>query len=102
MKYEEALREWGARRIEQNYNKIVIDRSTVVVEMEFEPGYSCCGGRDPDCYCSFAESPSADVVVVGRQESSNKTYRISIGQYEFDFAAILREIVDAGGGEVTA
>lgn len=103
MKYEDALREWGARKIEgYNGDRVKIDRSTVVVDMEFDEGYACCGGRDPDCYCSFAESPSANVSITGRESvQSRKAYSASIDHYSFDFATILGEIVEASGGAVT-
>ena len=104
MKYEDALQEWGARKIETANWALTekIDRSTVKVEMEFDEGYACCGGRDPDCYCSFAESPSANVSITGRTSaSSRKVYSAEIDHYSFDFATVLREIVEASGGAVT-
>lgn len=104
MNYEDALREWGARNLEKDNKGLVIDRSTVQVDMEFDPGYACCGGRDPDCYCSFAESPSADVTITGRREGVKKgqTFTYRIGCYEFDFATILKEIIIAGGGTLSS
>src|SRR6266498_1659553 len=96
MKYDAALREWGAQKLEsrayQKNNKIV--RTSVKVEMEFKKGYACCNGSDPDCYCSFAESPSADVIVVGLDVKGRKqTY--SMSHSNFNFSEILREIVAA-------
>lgn len=100
MKYEDALREWGARRLEENgYGDV--DRNSVVVNMEFNEGYACCGGRDPDCYCSFAESPSAEVVITGNAFHM-KSARCTISSWSFDFATILKEIVEAGGGSVVS
>lgn len=103
MKYEDALREWGARKIEAyNGNRVKIDRATVVVDMDFDEGYACCGGTDPNCYCSFAESPSAKVEITGRSTAqSRKNYSASIDSCSFDFATILGEIVEASGGAVT-
>lgn len=105
MQYEEALREWGARRIEAHFrDKPVIDRDTVKVDMEFDEGDVCCGGTDPDCYCSLATSPSAKVVISAsglRGWASGKqyqTYRVSIDHSEFDFCTILAEIVESGHG----
>lgn len=104
MKYEDALREWGARKIEAANWALTekIERSTVKVEMEFNEGYACCGGSDPNCYCSFAESPSATVSITGRTATtSRKVLTASIDCDSFDFATVLREIVDASGGAVT-
>lgn len=95
MNYEEALKEWGARKLEKIYNGILVGRETVKVSMEFDEGYACCGGRDPYCYCSFAESPRAYV------EITSGKYKCSIDSWEFNFAGILKEIVEAGGGTVT-
>lgn len=105
MNYEDALREWGARRIEaannrRNRTDTEIDRSTVVVQMNFNEGYSCCGGFDPDCYCSFAESPSADIIITG-YDALYRSYNAYIPSWDFSFATILKEIVTAGGGTVT-
>lgn len=108
MQYEEALREWGARRIEAHYHNYnpVIDRDTVAVDMEFDEGNNCCGGTDPDCYCSLAESPSAKVVITGREltgfaaKKQYRTYQVYIDSYAFDFCTILAEIVEAGNGSI--
>lgn len=102
MNYEDALKEWGARKLEAGWRfpkKHSIDRSTVNVEMEFNEGYACCGGSDPHCYCSFAESPSANVVITGTGTDYNR-YNTSIDHWSFDFATILKEIVEAGGGSI--
>lgn len=98
MKYEDALREWGARKLEE-YNKVKIERYSVKVDLEFKEGYACCGGRDPDCYCSFAESPSANVEING-VDSKGRRYRREIDHWSFDFATVLKEIIEAGGGTI--
>lgn len=107
MKYEDALREWGARKIEDRW-KVKIDRETVKVEFEFEEGYACCGGYNEDCYCSMATSGSASVEITGKVLSDTVTgkkraraYSYSIGHYDWDFATILGEIVEASGGTVS-
>jgi hypothetical protein len=100
MQYEEALKRWGATKLARDHRgEIVVD--SVMVDMEFNEGYACCGGRDPDCYCSFAESPSANVKITGRDEFG-KHVSETISHYEFDFVTILKEIVAAADGEVTA
>lgn len=64
MGYEDALKRWGKRRLDE-YNKTNVDVEDVVVTFDYDEGYACCGGRDPECYCSFAESPSFNVNVRG-------------------------------------
>lgn len=94
MSYEDALQKWGGDKLREWNPEFKAD-NTVMVVFNFNDGFACCGGRDPDCYCSYAESPSAEVVIEGR---GSTTYRIDIE--DFDFATILKEIVAAGGGEV--
>ena len=103
MSYEDALKAWGARKLygTPRKNPVTIDLNTVSVSMNFDEGYACCGGRDPDCYCSFAESPSADVTVSGRGDDGRE-YTYKIEHYSFDFAEILGEIVEAGGGVIAS
>lgn len=94
MKYEDALQEWGAKKIQEKYCDIA--SRPIVVKMNFNEGYACCGGTDPDCYCSFAESPSAEVNIVDRDGRS-----VRIDAEDFDFAKVLGEIIEAGGGTVS-
>ena len=106
MQYEDALRLWGATKLASRYNVPLneLDPDLVKIEMIFDEGYQCCGGRDPDCYCSFAESPSADVLITYRGTAGpidrQSAYRIS--SYDFNFVDILGEIVAAGGGTLTS
>lgn len=94
MQYEMALKVWGAQRLSSIY-KGNVNPDTVSVGMEFNEGYACCGGSDPNCYCSYATSPSAYVVI-----SSGKL-KVEIDAEDFDFAEILGEIVKAADGNVT-
>ena len=96
MNYEDALKEWGARKLESAFKGRTFDRSSVTVDIEIDPGYACCGGRDPDCYCSFAESPSAYVEICGRN-SKGQLQITTIDRWAFDFATVVKEIVEAGG-----
>ncbi|MFD6636736.1 hypothetical protein ACFWDN_13035 [Micromonospora chalcea] len=104
MNYEQALRAWGKAKLEESERRyapaIEVDPETVNVGLDFNAGYACCGGRDPDCYCSFAESPSAKVSITGHDKNSGAYYSHDIEAYDFDFAAVLKEIVDAGGGVI--
>lgn len=101
MQYNDALREWGALKLEEYEKDVKIERSSVHVELDFKQGYACCGGRDPDCYCSFAESPSANVTIKGVDAKGHR-YNREIDHYSFDFATVLKEIVAAGGGTLTS
>ena len=96
MNYEEALKVWGANRL-SDWSGVKVNASSVTVVTEFEEGYACCGGNNPDCYCSYAESPSASVVIT----SSETSNRCSIDLDDFDFAVVLGEIVAAGNGTLT-
>lgn len=93
MQFEQALRVWGAERL--STNRRTIDPDTVTVEMEFNEGYACCGGTNPNCYCSLAEYPSAYVVI------SSGIHKEYIAQEDFDFTEVLGEIVRAGNGNLT-
>lgn len=93
MKYEKALKVWGANRLSTPHR--VIDPIDVTVSMEFNEGYACCGGTDPNCYCSYAESPSANVVIAAGK------VRETIDVEDFNFAEVLGEIVKAAGGTIS-
>jgi len=99
MQYEDALKAWGLTRLKQAGYKS-IDPKTVIVSMDFSEGYACCGGTDPDCYCSFAESPRAEVLITADQ-TEYYTAQTSIPLDQFDFTQILGEIVNAADGMVT-
>lgn len=113
MQYEEALKRWGAAKLteaQRRYGQppeVILD--TVQVKFNFDEGYPCCGGRDPDCYCSMAESPSADVQISGqlvgarRDELGGERWplRLKMSTEEFDFVTVLKEIVAVAEGTVT-
>lgn len=107
--YEIALKTWGAKRLAA-VNKLqmdeIIDTDTVKVAMNFNEGFSCCGGSNPDCWCSYAESPTADVMITGEKVHETKLGRrfsvyCRIDYDDFDFATVLKEIVLAGDGIIT-
>lgn len=105
MKYEEALELWGATKLIQHLNpskptkdhKLLrtSDVTNVKVKLVFNEGYACCGGTDPHCYCSFAESPSANVEISGLVKGTH--YGINIDHYSFDFATMIKELVEYAG-----
>ncbi len=109
MQYEEAVKIWGAGllccytcnrndRARQDRGKAKTE--TVTVTFDFNQGYACCGGTNPDCYCSFAESPSANLVITGKCECG-MLMNYSLNAEDFDFVRTLGEIVDAGEGRLS-
>ncbi len=113
LQYEKALQVWGAQQLQKSYQyahmtkthgPMMVDKKTVTVEMDFDEGNNCCGGSDPDCYCSLAESPSASIKIQGMASFNNHEAFLAeeeISHYNFDFVQILGEIVDAGDGVLT-
>lgn len=108
LQYEKALQAWGAKRLASKYQipGLMVAKGSVKVEMDFDEGYACgCGGNDPQCYCSLAESPTARVKItgIGSIYNDDKLHELSasIDHYEFDFVQVLSEIVDAGDGIIT-
>lgn len=92
MRHDEALREWGARRLEKAYPGEVIERDTVEVVFEFEEGYA---------YSEYtAEDARAEMRITGRSRRGVVTSQW-IPAEQFNFAAVLAEVVEAGGGTVT-
>lgn len=90
MQYEEALKRWGADKISRPDEWRDVD-----VYMRFEEGFACCGGSDPLCYCSFAESPRAEIMISG------PTAMTTINIEDFNFAEVLRQIVEIGRGSLS-
>lgn len=106
MHYERALKIWGAKKLaESNKGVTEILLNSVKVEMDFDEGFSCCGGRDPGCYCSYAQSPSANVVVTGKGTTTGGKsieVRYTIDADSFNFVEILKELVDIGEGKISS
>lgn len=101
---EEAVALWGMRKLNdqaERWGKTgrVTDPSSVSVSFDFSEGYACCGGADPNCYCSMAESPRADVYI-SSHESGAEDVQIPVS--DFDLGSIVREVIAAAGGLVSA
>jgi len=99
MNSDEALQEWGRRKLLVVYPGT--EYSEVEVDVDIDPGYNCCGGSDPDCYCSYAESPSMQIEIVGFYGPETvrhrmQSHRIETGEYNYDFHRLIREIVAVG------
>jgi len=100
MHYDMALKTWGFIKLKPYIKQSEkVDIGKIDVYMNFSEGYSCCAGRDPDCYCSFATPPSAEVSI---SAYTNKGRYVSydIDLACFDFATILKEIVEAADGNI--
>lgn len=109
MKYDEALEAWGALKLKELRSDSIKGREfmSVLVSMDFSEGYACCGGRNPECYCSLAESPKAEVNITGTFDETDKygyydRVYCTIEMADFDFSTVLREICEAAGGTVNA
>lgn len=110
MRYDEAVKVWGAHRLataraagwtRRTCKEPAIDPATVIVRFDFDEGFACCGGSDPDCYCSFAQSPSAEVFIEGLCRVCDTTHAHGIDVQDFNFVDVLKEIVDVGNGVIT-
>ncbi|QDK02675.1 hypothetical protein PP304_gp195 [Gordonia phage Phendrix] len=87
MKYEDAVKKWGAQKLDcysVKYDE-VLD-----VEFEMDEGYACCGGRDPDCYCSLAEGASLKASIRYRYNRQSYTYTDTY----IDMGETIREVVE--------
>lgn len=119
MDAETALKLWGASKLPKTVSTYVsepgkpswvggsfeqvpveIDVDTVDVVFNFEEGYACCGGTNPDCYCSMAESATAEVRITAMAtygDDMETQVSTIIDPDDFDFAKIIREMVALGG-----
>lgn len=100
MKYEDALKCWGYLKIKSQVNDDeTILMKDIEVRMVFVKGFNCCGGLDPGCCCSMAESPRADVEISATTTKGRYIYHtIDLG--DFDFISALKEILEAGNGSI--
>ena len=95
MDYDLALKLWGRYRLNQaGYTNFDLD--SVTVDMYAEDGWNCCGGSNPDCYCSMVESASAGVEISAKMGKIRRSLRIE--SYEFNFSEILQEILEVSEG----
>lgn len=105
--YDVALQAWGVIRLSARYGIPAdrIDRSSIIVDMDFVEGVPCCEVPNNDCYCTRAIPPSANVVIRGRILSATgfdpRVLEDRLDSVWFDFSEILREIVEAGDGVIS-
>lgn len=90
MEYEEAVKRWAVRKL--NEIGLKFDPSgDIKVDFKLDPGYACCGGSNPDCYCSFAESAKlCGEIWFITPKGKRQLYPLSY----LDFANTLREILE--------
>lgn len=105
MEYDLAVRTWGAKKLTEKIKDdpyyraratTPVDPADVTVEWQYDEGYNCCGGRDSDCYCSQATAGMAHISISAPGVAAH------VDAEDFDFVEVLREIVEAAGGTVTA
>ena len=70
----------------------VTDIVRAEIYLETNQGFSCCGGRDPECYCSLAEGASSYLQLTA-YDSNKKHHTMQIHE---SFATILEEIIKIG------
>lgn len=68
--------------------------ATARIEMEVDEGFPCCGGSDPNCYCSMAVGPSQELVLTGY--SDDGFFRKVLGDGDM-FVTILEVLLEIGG-----
>lgn len=89
--YDEQVKVWAAQR----FNVPLDEIDSVAMESVFNEGYACCGGADPNCYCSFAESASMHLsVVVTKVNGRGSVHKIDM-MYG-DMNELIQEIYEAG------
>lgn len=100
MKYEDALKCWAYQKLKDQLQKNeTICMNDISVNMVFVKGYNCCSGLDPDCCCSMAEDPRADVEMSARTTKNRYIYAwVDFG--DFDFIRTLKEILEAANGSI--
>lgn len=95
MTYEEAVIIWAEQQLEARRAWGTNDRYSSLdtvsrVDFELDEGYRCCGGRDPDCYCSLAESPSFQAHLHGEYKGKKNSITLNY----IDFSDVLRELFE--------
>lgn len=98
MEYNQALQEWGRRKLQKRHPNLVINNiSGVSVSLEVDPGNDCCGGEDPHCYCSLAEPASVYVLISYR--TPGKWNEVEIPGYMFDMQTMVMELFEIANEE---
>ncbi len=68
------------------------------IDITNHEGYKCCGGTDPNCYCSFAESDWQTYQLVGFKEDGT-IVSTEIGDRYTSFNEVLSMILVEGNTE---
>lgn len=94
LSYEDMVVRWGVAKL-SIYSGIrgKFDPASVAVDFGVNEGFACCGGSDPDCYCSFAEAPYLKADITYRTLKGGNG-RITVT--DLDFANTMREFIAAG------
>lgn len=68
------------------------------VDIENHKGYKCCGGTDPQCYCSFAEGDWQTYHLIGYKLDGSVIHK-QIGDRYTSFNEILGQILVIGNAD---
>jgi len=90
--YEEISRRWALSKLSPLLREKVSEES-VTVDFVLDEGYNCCGGTDPNCYCSLATSPQMTAVISYLPRGRSSGAKLSITLNCIDFTETLREIL---------
>lgn len=88
--YDEQIVKWATKRYCIEQGRV----TSVKMTNEYNEGYACCGGTDPNCYCSFAESATMNLKVEVFQNST----RLEVDRIDMmygDINKIIQEIFEA-------
>lgn len=104
MQYQTALAIWGLKTLKALgivTSNATLSTHVIKVSTEINQGYSCCGGSDPDCYCSLAESPSLVALISCTPMGSAKATTTQEVAIDSDFTSFLGEVLKATEGTIT-
>lgn len=96
MKYEEAIKRWGAKKLEQSItykssrwvsNNFKVDPGTVTVWEEMYKGW-----QSDD---SFAEDPSMNFNISGVNKETGNNVSIVVQMSSYSLASLLEEIMES-------
>lgn len=113
MKYEEAIKAWGTMKLREQLSRLnrIEKIENVKVEFKFDEGNPCCAGLDPNCYCSLAEDPNAEILITGNgirksgtQCSLSRGISLNTGLFGnniISFADLIKELCEVGKGNLS-
>lgn len=88
--YDEQIKVWASSRYDLDLATI----ESVSIDTRFNEGYACCGGADPNCYCSFAESASMYLTITVAFITGGTT-NFEIDMIYGDMGKLIQEIIES-------